>query len=519
MHSYCAPCLSKCVVTVGPDAGVVCPSCKEVTPPPPPGRTIQQAFPDNVSDAGTPALCYDCVGEEKAVATCLECQAHFCQAHAESHPKSRANHNHQLRSLHSDGSSEQHNKQRVENCSVHPGRQLQSFCSQCRDLLCQECETIHPSEHKRRVLPVPEAVSLFKQSLTIQMADFAETHVLNVQRVINEHRKVIESFDSQQAALKQKIKVYFRGLMNAIALREQEVLEELDQLCISKQHSLEAGLLRISNYTAAYSTAIACLASSQPDTNFLKMYPWLHEILVGKSQKTVNICDPPASTELVCTFNTTVGKHRTIDLRQVARKLGKIAEKTASTSGIPALPRPEVHAADVSSMDGTQGIISSFDPAMCHTSIGLSNQCRTATVMGFGTRDRCVLGATLYNTGQHDIHVRIDDGQGYSTIVVGMTASADPPLDKDDHGLGLSAWDGFRKHATGPCSTKWQLGCDVGQPWHDGDVLRMHLDCEKHTLSALHERTGKAHTINNVTGDLRLFIVLYKTDHKVSILK
>ena len=129
-----------------------------------------------------------------------------------------------------------------------------------------------------------------------------------------------------------------------------------------------------------------------------------------------------------------------------------------------------------------------------------------------------MLGATSYKTGQHDIRIRVDGVQDYSGMVIGMTSNTDLPLNSWCHSPVLGGWDGEKTIHFNPSSYGEQDGGDVGQKWENGDILHLHLDCQQHTLSAHHERTDKTHTIYDVTGELRLFVSLRRTGHKVSII-
>ena len=200
----------------------------------------------------------------------------------------------------------------------------------------------------------------------------------------------------------------------------------------------------------------------------------------------------------------------------VVREFGNVADVVVpSSQTFRLLPTP-VSADEAGPESIDQTIFDSFNPAKCHADITLSNDNRTATA---GTGNRlCVLGATSYTTGQHDIRIRVDGVQDDNYKMIGMTSNTDPPLDQYTHSPGLSAWSGDDTQHFIPSSGDWQDDGDVGQEWENGDILHLHLDCQQHTLSAHHERTDKTHTIYDVTGELRLFVSLWCTGHKVSII-
>ena len=242
------------------------------------------------------------------------------------------------------------------------------------------------------------------------------------------------------------------------------------------------------------------------------MRPWLEEIAHKEAVRLQEDGNPRTSAKLVFTPNTDT------DMLDVARQLGDVADVAVPSSQTSLLPPTDV-CVDVTSQETSgQSITDSFNPAKCHPGITLTNSNSTATVTGNDKFDRCVVGASTYITGQHDIRIRVDSEFGLGTILVGMSNHPDPPLDEDCHSPGLSAWPGWVKQHIIPSSDEWQDGGDTGQQWRRGDILHLHLDCQQHTLSASHERTDNTHTIHDVTGDQRLFIGLYNSGDTVSII-
>ena len=151
MHSACVPCLPK-QITFG--SALICPSCSEVTPPPPAGQTQFQALPDSVLENETLSTsrevtpnCEDFVADEKAISTYVECKKNYCHDHAAAHPKSQATYSHKLEKLGANRTANQAKEPAAENCPLHPTKILRSFCSHCSDLLCHQREVIHPSQH------------------------------------------------------------------------------------------------------------------------------------------------------------------------------------------------------------------------------------------------------------------------------------------------------------------------------------------------------------------------------------
>ena len=155
-----------------------------------------------------------------------------------------------------------------------------------------------------------------------------------------------------------------------------------------------------------------------------------------------------------------------------------------------------------------------FSPSRCHGPIQLSNHNRTATKRRSDIWPSfcSVCSVEAYGKGTMDIGIRLDSMPGHY-ILVCMCNSPNPPLDGYQFDKTVFGWHGF--HAE---SGKVWRGTNLGQPWQTGDIIRLSLDCDRHTLTGRHERTGTTQTLADVTGDLYLYISLYHADHQVTIL-
>ena len=162
-------------------------------------------------------------------------------------------------------------------------------------------------------------------------------------------------------------------------------------------------------------------------------------------------------------------------------------------------------------------VVERLNVGACSRAIQLTNESRTATHAGWWDRPVCVLGIKMYIDGQHDVHIRLDEVNYSQPVVIGMTSNPDPPLDEFIHFPGLRGW---HSHCLSGVAKNGEIEfeIDVGQPWENGDFVRLHLDCGMHTLSVCHERTGKSHTHHYVTGAQSLFISMTATGTAVSLI-
>ena len=152
-----------------------------------------------------------------------------------------------------------------------------------------------------------------------------------------------------------------------------------------------------------------------------------------------------------------------------------------------------------------------FNPSRRHGDIQLSNNNMTAkNTQGIGCW-RSVCGADIYRSGTVEIGIRLDNMPD-TNVMIFLRNSTNPPLDgwqQDDTPYG---WYGNNQNPG-----RWH-GAALGQPWKTGDIIRLSLDCDRHTLTGRHERTGATQTLSNVTGDLYLYVCLGSPGHQVTIL-
>ena len=155
--------------------------------------------------------------------------------------------------------------------------------------------------------------------------------------------------------------------------------------------------------------------------------------------------------------------------------------------------------------------VRTFNPSRCHGDIQLSNNNMTARNTQVSGYWRSVCGADIYRSGTVEIGIRLDNMPD-THVMIFLCNSTNPPLDgwqQDDTPYG---WYGNNQNPG-----RWH-GTALGQPWKTGDIIRLSLDCDRHTLTGRHERTGATQTLSNVTGDLYLYVSLYSPGHQVTIL-
>ena len=159
-----------------------------------------------------------------------------------------------------------------------------------------------------------------------------------------------------------------------------------------------------------------------------------------------------------------------------------------------------------------------FDPMFSHPDITFADNSRTAILTNVDNdKIQCAVGRNVYYVGEHDIRIRLDYLPRRGVIAwIGMTSSHDIPINKAYPHPGMSGWSVESPFYFG-MNAGIQHNNDLGKPWRTGDLLHLHLDCEKKTLRLFHSRTGKGQTIGNVVGAQRIFIAMSTLDTEIAI--
>ena len=153
-----------------------------------------------------------------------------------------------------------------------------------------------------------------------------------------------------------------------------------------------------------------------------------------------------------------------------------------------------------------------FDPARCHEAITLSNDGRTATVNLTSGYYPGVCGIQRIVSGKATYRVEIDELWGDCSVCVSNATSPNLTYSYDQGGrlFGCSDAVGNKVHCKGSL---------ISGDWRNGDVIRLEVDCDQHTLTGVHERTQCQETLSNVTGELYLFVILDGFRTQMSLLR
>ena len=403
-----------------------------------------------------------------------------------------------------------------------------------------------------------------------------------VLKAIENLKVAIDQLHDRTEAVSEEVVAYFVDVVKLIKLREAEVLERLDSLRSAKLIPLEQQKSRLEKSLSSHETVSMLLESCDDNYDLIRMSGWLEEAASAANESARSDVKPCVESKLVfrnlyseqlttaiacvgnvfdaadidlressiqCQPSLHVGEEIRITLKAVSENgsSDQVNEVCMTSLEVEVMsPDNEVMPCNANKDDEDGGIIVAryqptqpgkhqvmarydghhfsgspadvmvtthvrrFDPTRCHGDIQLSNNNMTARHTQVRV-SRSVCGADIYRSGTVEIGIRLDN-MPYSEVMIFLCSSTNPQLDTYQQDNMAHGWYGCSNY-TG----NWH-GTQLGQPWQTGDIIRLSLDCDRHTLTGRHERTGATQTLTNVTGDLYLYVSLYFQGDQVTIL-
>ena len=317
LHTLCSDCIEE---KVDANNTVVCPKCTMVTPSPGHGRVLVRSLPDIVQhDPGHSHGDDDCMQLDQlkcapvsyceecedvvAIATCTQCTIHLCDLHAKAHQASKKTKQHKLITLGTAPSqlaaSQTDSRTMFRNCSLHAAAPLTTYCTHCRQLMCQKCHThhTHTQNHGEYILPIDQASQRIRRDVKSAIArhysDQNEDSMLA--EAVQKISQSISDLNDRTLDVSEKITEYFDGLVETLRERQKQLLTELDELSWRKGQPLEEQKLQLMSSIEAGQN-VACLSEKcNDDINVLKVGGWLLDKL-QELRKVVEIDLTPCVT-------------------------------------------------------------------------------------------------------------------------------------------------------------------------------------------------------------------------------
>ncbi|XP_007121759.1 tripartite motif-containing protein 29 [Physeter macrocephalus] len=163
-------------------------------------------------------LCDSCIGnKQKAVKSCLVCQASFCELHLKPHLEGAAFRDHQL--------LEPIRDFEARKCPLH-GKTMELFCQTDQTCICYLCMF---QEHKgHSTVTVEEAKAEKETELSLQKEQL-QLKILEIEDEAEKWRKEKDCIKSFTANEKATLEQNFRDLMQDLEKQKEEVRAALEQ--------------------------------------------------------------------------------------------------------------------------------------------------------------------------------------------------------------------------------------------------------------------------------------------------
>ena len=401
-----------------------------------------------------------------------------------------------------------------------------------------------------------------------------------ITQAIKDMDTAISQLHDRTVAVSEEVVEYFASAAKLLKAREAAILEKLDRLRSAKLLPLEQQKQRLEKSVSSHEIVSLLLTSCHDDCDLIRMARWLEEAAseanksassdlkprvmsnlvfrdenadilnaaiarVGDVMDTADI--DPSQSSVECPSSIRLGE----DLVMTGTAVTNSGQAVISDDDIMTSLQVKVTSSDeaesciTSPGDGGGKFIAKytpkksgqhritvkfgeshfsgspadvmvvegkFDPSpdRCHTGIQLSNNNMTAR--NIEGNQWFVCGSEVYRSGVANIRIRLDSIQNGNVFL--FMCNSPTPLQDNWLQRGNTAF-GWYGYDTSPRNYR---GTTLGQKWQDGDIIHLSLDCDRHTLTGRHERTGTTETLSGVTGDLYLLVVLVNADSQVTIL-
>ena len=403
-----------------------------------------------------------------------------------------------------------------------------------------------------------------------------------VLKAIENLKVAIDQLHDRTEAVSEDVVAYFVDVVKLIKSRKAEVLEKLDSLRSAKLIPLEQQKSRLEKSLSSHETVSMLLESCDDNYDLIRMSGWLEEAASAANESARSDVKPcvesklvfrqlhseqlttaiacvgnvfdaagidPSQSSMQCQPSLHIGEEICITLKAVSENgsSGQVNEVCMTSLEVEVMsPDNEVMPCNANKDDEDGAIIVAryqpiqpgkhqvmarydghhfsgspadvmvttrvcrFDRTRCHGDIQLSNNYKTAKKTQDGNL-RSVCGEDIYRSGTFEIGIRLDNMPD-SNVIIFLCSSTNPRLDTYQRDNTAHGW-----YDSGSSVSTWR-GTQLGQKWQTGDIIRLSLDCDRHTLTGRHERTGATKTLSNVTGDLYLYVSLTSPGHQVTIL-
>ena len=248
-HVFCEKCLKPLARQTPQGQVVECPNCRQPTSLPQKGVPgLQGAFlihhlfdiQDILTKVTAPADT-KCVKCEKREPTCYCRTCGFlCDKCKHTHLEWKEFSSHEIVSL--DKLTEDVTNlvppvQKVLQCSKHPAKELDLYCESCKEVICRDCILKVHRDHQYDL-----ATDAFPQQKNVLIASVepAEQQLASVNKALEGLVTLCGRITDQRQTLETEVRESFRLIHEALEVREEEVIAQLDRMTQQKLKNVAA---------------------------------------------------------------------------------------------------------------------------------------------------------------------------------------------------------------------------------------------------------------------------------------
>ena len=294
LHTFCEACLQEYIesennheVTDKEDSnpkvdhsGVQCPTCRDITLMEKgiskcvwvqklPNNFFIISLLDKQSIKEKNKTCDPCTSDGKkefALSWCVNCSEALCQQCQQDHKKFKALRNHKLLDLNSAKIREATSTlSGFIPCSEHPSSQAQVFCRDHRDTCCTLCATVRHRSCSEISTLEEAAKEVKNEKLTLDLEKRLEELRANLQRRISENRDRLKNLKTSKESIEKEGSTLVNGAHQHLTKLEATFHDELQNIFQNKSSSLDNEFLKLSNLlsTAMYQKHILTVSMAE----------------------------------------------------------------------------------------------------------------------------------------------------------------------------------------------------------------------------------------------------------------
>ena len=473
LHIACSQCIKEHTNT---ESSLTCARCQLMSEAASPGQSLPNSladWPKPIDPASHKAMCQDSDCEDSQVSAfshCADCDRYLCEPHSQIHTRSRRHLGHRVTALRGDPMASS-----AKTCPQHPAQHATQFCPVCKIILCEHCSS--HTEHRVLELAIAAHEVRHTYSNTTLLAE--ESHYTRLTQELSaveqEHDElrhkvqaisdgIGEEFERRHEELRTAEKSLRDAVDNLhwkeskpIELRKEKIVESMRHLQVA--HHLQANL----------SDAVLVKASAKQWPQMYVRTPIAAELASAAESSTV----------------TSIYETVRRDPREYVQKyLSPCVPSTQDVATASETPQMDGFIQDyVTNMHAHP--VFEFDEADKSQNVHLTDNGQTATArVTQNSKYRSVTGNCYFNRGE-SFAIRILNAS--RPLLLGIARDS-IPTNRDNswsHDSGFTGWSSVFPH------DDRVLGKRLGQPWIEGDVIRIIVDRPNSRVRACHVRSGE----------------------------